>query len=172
MPEDAPGMGISTAVPALPLPAPPDRAAQPGASSVGRMVQHTPAPGQPPTTCQSLGSCSTTQGTQCRMEAGNHSPLRATAATGGLAQAHLQGSLGRKETSQPHSHYLAPLTIPPMTVCLLINPALGPERQAHILLPRGRRALAPPRPREEPGLQLEHPGCGDSRRARWPCVLS
>lgn len=112
MPEDAPGMGTSTADPALPLPALPDRAAQPGASSVGRMVQHTPAPGQPPTTCQSLSSCSTTQGTQCRTEAGDHSPLRATAATGGLAQAHLQGSLGRKETSQPHGHYSAPLAIP------------------------------------------------------------
>lgn len=48
----------------------------------------------------------------------------------------------------------------PITVCLLINPALGPERQAPILLPWGRRALAPTSPRQEPGLQLGHPGCG------------
>lgn len=39
-PGDAPGMGTSTAVPALPLPALPDRAAQPGPNSVGGMVQH------------------------------------------------------------------------------------------------------------------------------------
>lgn len=74
MPEDAPGTGTSTAVPALLPPALPDRAAQPGASSVGRMAQHTPAPGQPPTTCQPLSSCSTAQGTQGRgtLTAPNH----------------------------------------------------------------------------------------------------
>lgn len=43
VPEDAPEMGTSTAVPALPLPALPDRAAQPDATSVGRAHASTRA---------------------------------------------------------------------------------------------------------------------------------
>lgn len=174
MSEDAPGMGTSTAVPALPLPAPPDRAAQPGASSVGRTVEHTPAPGQPPTTRQSLSSGSPTQGTRgrgtltapshcCCGWAGSGSPPGIPGEEGDISAPR---SLPGSPCNEGEARLYAASSSSSLTQLCAQRDGLTPCCHG------GRGALAPTRARQEPGLQLGHPGCGGSRRARWPCVLS
>lgn len=147
MPEDAPGMGTSTAAPSLP--ALPDKAAQPGASSVGRMVQHIPAPGQPPTTCQfpQLLQHHTRDTTQDR---GRGSLTAPSHCCYGWAGSGSPPGIPREEgdISAPRCSTWHPWPSPSTTEYLLINPALGAKREAHILLPWGRRALAPSRPRQ------------------------
>lgn len=172
MPEDAPGMGTSTAVPALPLPALPDRAAQlvlalwagwfSTRQQQGKLLQHaSPSPPAAPHKGHNAGQ---RQGITHRSE-----PLLLRVGWLRLTSRDPWG--GRRHLS-PTVITWYPWPSPSMTEYLLINPALGPKREANILLPWGRRALAPTRPRQEAGLQLGHPGCGGRRRERWPCVLS
>jgi len=127
------------------------------AGPVGTVVRHTPAPRHPPTACQAPAPAAPREGRDGMPggpEAGGHSPLRAAAAAGGLAQAHLQGPLGRRETSQTHDHLLAPPMTVPHRRLLASSPAqLQAQRDgltscchgAGTPVPHGRRRARAPR---------------------------
>lgn len=171
MPEDAPGMGTSTA--ALPLPALPDKAAQPGASSVGRMVQHIPAPGQPPTTCQfpQLLQHRTRDTTQDRGRGSLTAPSHCCYGWAGSGSPPgIPGEEG--DISAPWSLPGTPGHPPPR---LNISSSIQLWAQRERLTSCCHGAEEPWHPQghgKEGGLQLGHPWCGGRRRERWPCVLS